>query len=45
MKLYVNGVPVPNASEFDRAPQGQDQNSPYDDQGRLRLAVHDQTGG
>ena len=33
MKLYVNGGPCPNASEFDRAPQGQDQNSPYDDQG------------
>ena len=37
--------PSPTASEFDRAPQGQDQNPPYDDQGRVRLAVHDQTGG
>ena len=37
--------PSPASSQFDRAPQGQDQNPPYDDQGRVRLAVHDQTGG
>ena len=37
--------PCPATSQFDRAPQTQDQNPSYDDKGRVRPTVHDQTGG